>query len=77
MFLYRRGGIPAPGGMMGMAGPFAAMAPMPHYAMGSSNPIAEPPKIRKEFPETWLWEDFTDAGYEDKNGQNIWEHLLN
>lgn len=22
----------------------------------------EPPKIRKEFPETWLWESYEDQG---------------
>lgn len=44
---------------------------MPEMAMamggvgGSGPPAMQPPKIRKEFPETWLWESSSDSGYAD------------
>lgn len=29
---------------------------------GYAPPAMQPPKIRKEFPETWIWEFASDTG---------------
>uniref|UniRef100_A0A6B2E4V8 CD109 antigen n=1 Tax=Phlebotomus kandelakii TaxID=1109342 RepID=A0A6B2E4V8_9DIPT len=49
----------------GLPGPSVAMAAFGPEA-SSRKAFIEPPKIRKEFPETWIWEDSQDNGYEGK-----------
>lgn len=37
-----------------------ALAGPPGAAGGAAAPQPPPPQIRKEFPETWLWQSITD-----------------
>ncbi|XP_055684022.1 thioester-containing protein 1 allele R1-like isoform X2 [Lutzomyia longipalpis] len=54
-------------GMVAMPGipgpPMAAVSQFHAMALGG---FANPPKIRKEFPESWIWENLNDNGYEGK-----------
>ncbi|GAB0100917.1 CD109 [Sergentomyia squamirostris] len=57
---------------IGLAGPPPAMAAMGTPQLGAvggsyMGHFLEPPKIRKEFPETWLWEDI--PGTDDYEGK--------
>lgn len=44
----------------------AARMPGPPGAMG----MVAPPKIRKEFPETWIWDKIENSGY--VRFSNLW-----
>lgn len=44
-----------------MASPQIGMAMS--FVGGFAPRVMPPPKIRKEFPETWLWESSPDTGY--------------
>ncbi|XP_059619137.1 CD109 antigen-like isoform X4 [Phlebotomus argentipes] len=65
IFYYKGGmeafaGLPAPGVALAMPAMAAA------GAAGFGGGFVQPPKIRKEFPETWIWDDLEDNGYEGK-----------
>ncbi|XP_055684023.1 thioester-containing protein 1 allele R1-like isoform X3 [Lutzomyia longipalpis] len=58
----RFGGV---SGLPGLPGPVPRVAFM-RKAKPAAGGLVEPPKIRKEFPESWIWEDLEDNGYEGK-----------
>jgi hypothetical protein len=40
-------------------GPSSSMQPV---SAVSNNKVVQKPKVRKEFPETWIWAAFEDVG---------------
>lgn len=47
----------------GFAGPPSDAIPSTAAPTAGGSGFIEPPKIRKEFPETWIWEDLEDIRF--------------
>lgn len=40
---------------------FASASAIPGGMLGAAPPMAQPPRVRKEFPETWLWNEIASS----------------
>ncbi|XP_035917630.1 CD109 antigen-like isoform X4 [Anopheles stephensi] len=59
---FHRVGLPGIGGMMPMM-PLSASVAVPAVAKGGVSAPAPPAPVRKEFPETWLWQTIAPKSF--------------